>query len=148
MNSMLVYAVKPDTQTDSALTAGLTIDEVYLPAITMALVTNVGNSAYLFDQYSGNNPSLYAISGTTYGFKLECPGHPFLIQTSSGVNYDTGLVHVSITGSVSTGASAQGQSTGTLYWKVPASISGNYRYQCSAHAAMVGTITVKSFATL
>lgn len=134
--------------TTDATLAGLTIDEVYLPAITMAVVTNVGNSSYLFDQYSGNNPTIYAISGTTYAFNLQCPGHPFLIQNSAGVNYDSGLVHVSLTGTVSTGNAAQGQSSGTLYWKIPAAISGNYRYQCSAHAAMVGTITVKSFATL
>jgi plastocyanin len=75
-------------------------------------------------------------------------GHPFLIQTSGGANYNTGLVHVSTTGTVMTGSSAQGQTSGTLYWKIPNSISGNYRYICSIHGSMVGVITVKDFAII
>lgn len=128
--------------------AGLTVDEIYLPAITSLTVTNSGASAYLFDQYSGNNPEIYALNGATIAFKLNATGHPFLIQTNAGVNYNTGLVHVSTSGVVSTGASAQGKDSGTLYWKIPDVISGNYRYQCSVHAPMVGTITIKNFASI
>jgi plastocyanin len=124
---------------------GLSVNEIYLPAITMLEVTNSGTTAYLFDQYGGNNPTLYAISGTTIAFNLNVPGHPFLIQDGTGADYDTGLIHVSTTGTVSTGSAANGQTSGTLYWKVPFGISGNYRYQCSIHAIMVGAITVKSF---
>ncbi len=133
---------------DETNAAGLTVDEVYLPAITTLNVTNSGASAYLFDQYSGNNPTVYAIGGMTIAFKLNVSGHPFLIQDGTGTNYSTGLVHVSTTGTVLTGASAQGQVSGTLYWKVPSSISGNYRYQCSVHAPMVGVITVKNIVSL
>lgn len=129
-------------------TASLTVDEIYLPAITRLVVTNSGASAYLYDQYSGNNPTLYAISGTTIAFNLNVAGHPFLIQDPTGTNYNNGLVHVSTTGTVSTGSSAQGQTSGTLYWKVPSSISGNYRYQCSLHAPMVGAITVRNISTI
>ena len=131
-----------------ATSAGLTVDEVYLPAITALTVTNSGASAYLFDQYSGNNPEVYAINGTTIAFKLNCSGHPFLVQTGAGVNYDTGLVHVTTTGTVTTGASAQGKDSGTLYWKIPSVISGSYRYQCSLHGAMVGNITIKNFSSI
>ena len=131
-----------------ASSAGLTVDEVYLPAITALTVTNSGASAYLFDQYSGNNPEVYAINGTTIAFKLNCSGHPFLVQTGAGVNYDTGLVHVTTTGTVTTGASAQGKDSGTLYWKIPSVISGSYRYQCSLHGAMVGNITIKNFSSI
>lgn len=131
-----------------ANSAGLTIDEVYLPAITTLSVSNTGATAYLFDQYSGNNPTIYAVGGLTIAFKLNVSGHPFLIQDGAGNNYNTGLVHVSTTGTVVTGSSAQGQVSGTLYWKIPASISGNYRYQCSIHAPMVGTITVKNIVSL
>ena len=131
-----------------ASSAGLTVDEVYLPAITALTVTNSGASAYLFDQYSGNNPEVYAINGTTIAFKLNCSGHPFLVQTGAGVNYDTGLVHVTTTGTVTTGASAQGKDSGTLYWKIPSTISGSYRYQCSIHGAMVGNITIKNFGSI
>lgn len=135
------------TLTESAA-ASLTIDKIYLQAITRIVVTNSGNSAYLFDQYSGNNPTIYALSGTTIAFELNCPGHPFLIQDGTATNYNTGLVHVSSTGEVTTGSNAQGYANGTLYWKVPSSISGTYRYQCSAHVPMVGAITVKSFASI
>jgi plastocyanin len=135
------------TLTD-AISAGLTVDEIYLPAITSLTVTNSGAIAYLFDQYAGNNPQIYAINGTTIAFKLNASGHPFLIQTNTGSNYNTGLVHVSTSGTVTTGASAQGKDSGTLYWKIPSDISGNYRYQCSVHGAMIGTITIKNFGSI
>jgi plastocyanin len=128
--------------------ADLTIDQFYLPAITMLRVSNTGASAYLFDQYSGNNPTLYAISGTTIAFKLVAQGHPFLIQTPGGQNFNTGLIHVSTTGVVSTEGNAQGKDSGTLYWKVPYGISGGYRYQCSVHGPMIGSIVVKDFAVI
>ena len=131
-----------------ATAAGLTVDEIYLPAITALTVTNSGVSAYLFDQYSGNNPEIYAINGTTIAFKLNATDHPFLIQTGAGVNYNTGLVHVTTTGTVTTGASAQGKDSGTLYWKIPSTISGSYRYQCEEHGAMVGNITIKNFGSI
>ena len=95
------------------------------------------------NQYSGDNPTLFATAGTTIAFNLNVPGHPFLIR-NSGANYNSGLVHVSTTGLVSTGADAQGQTSGTLYWQIPASISGNYGYLCSVHAVMNGIITVGS----
>jgi hypothetical protein len=129
--------------------ASTTVDQIYLPAITSLTVTNSGASAYRFDQYgSADNPIIYAINGTTIAFKILSSGHPFLIQNGAGINYNTGLIHVSTTGIVSTGASAQGKDSGTLYWKIPTDISGGYRYQCSVHAPMVGSITIKSFATL
>jgi len=131
--------------------ASLTVDKIYLPAITMLNVTNSGSAAYLFDQYSGNNPTLYAISGTTIGFNLNTMGgnHPFLIQDFSAQNYDTGLVHVSSAGIISTGSNAQGKSQdGVLYWKIPQTANGSFRYQCSLHAGMVGNITVKNIASI
>ena len=137
--------------TFAALTdnANATIDQIYLPAITMLTVTNSGASAYRFDQYgSTNNPTVYAINGTTIAFNLAASGHPFLIQTPSGINYNTGLTHVTPAGVVTTGAAAQGKDSGTLYWKVPVDISGGYRYQCSLHGSMVGSITIKNFATI
>lgn len=133
-----------------ASSASLTIDKIYLPAITSLAVTNNSALAYRFDQYGSttDNPTIYVISGTTIAFNLNVGGHPFLIQTSGGVNYNTGLVHVSTSGTVSTGAAAQGQQTGTLYWKIPYGISGNYRYICSIHGAMVGIISVKDIAAI
>ncbi len=129
--------------------AGLTVDKIYLQAITRLVVTANGASSYSFDQYGATgNPTVYAISGTTIAFDLNIAGHPFLVQTSGGSNYNTGLVHVSTTGTVITGSSAQGQTSGTLYWKIPHNINGNYRYQCSIHGGMVGIINIKDIATI
>ena len=130
--------------------AGLTVDQFYLPAITRLNVTANGITQYRFDQYgTTGNPTIYAINGTTIAFNLAgASSHPFLIQDGTGSPYDTGLVHVSTTGAVSTGSSAQAKSSGTLYWKIPSSISGNYRYQCQSHGPMVGTIVVKNFVSL
>jgi plastocyanin len=143
--------VSAGATTFAALTdnASATIDQIYLPAITALAVSNIGASSYRFDQYgTDDNPTVYAINGTTIAFKLNVAGHPFLIQNGAGVNYDTGLIHVSTTGVVTTGAAAQGKDSGTLYWKIPTDISGGYRYQCSVHAPMVGSITVKAISTL
>jgi len=134
-----------------AITAQLTVDKLYLPAITRLDVTASGVSAYRFDQYGGtNNPTLYGINGTTIAFNLStmASSHPFLIQNSAGSNYDAGLVHVATDGTYSTNAAAQGKDSGTLYWKIPSSISGTYRYQCSLHAAMVGSIIIKNFGSI
>jgi hypothetical protein len=118
----------------------------FISAVTRLTVTNSGASAYLIDQYSGNNPSIYVSGGETLAFQLNnVTGHPFMIRVSSGgANYDTGLTHVSNTGTVLTGSSAQGQVTGTLYWKVPFDIVGStYVYQCSIHGGMVGNIVIQ-----
>jgi hypothetical protein len=117
----------------------------YQPAVTRLNVTNSGFSAYLLDQYPGNNPTVYVRGGETLAFNLNVSGHPFMIrQSSGGANYNTGLTHVSSTGVVSTDGSAQGQVSGTLYWKVPYNIVGNtYVYQCSIHGSMVGNIVIE-----
>ena len=129
--------------------ADLTVDKFYLPAITRLDVTNNGASSYRFDQYgTTDNPAVYALNGTTIAFNLNVAGHPFLIRTSGGSNYNTGLVHVSTTGTVLTGASAQGQTSGTLYWKIPTAIAGSYQYICSIHGAMVGVIEIKAFSAI
>jgi hypothetical protein len=128
---------------------GVTADKVYLQAITTLAVTNNGITAYRFDQYgTSDDPTIYAISGTTIAFDLNVSGHPFLIRTNLGVNYDVGLVHVSTTGTVLTGSSAQGQTSGTLYWKIPQTTVGAYQYACSVHLAMVGVITIKNIASM
>lgn len=132
-----------------ATDASLTVDDFYLPAITKLIVDNNLASAYTFDQYSGDNPTIYAISGLTIAFDLNnIQGHPFLVQDPAGSNYSTGLVHVDSDGTVSEGTNAQGKTSGTLYWKIPSSISGGYRYQCSVHSSMVGSIQIKSIATI
>lgn len=124
---------------------GLTIDQIYEPAIAMLRVDNNSTIAYLFEShYAGNNPTLTLLAGTTIAFDLSgIAGHPFEIQDAVGDPYNVGLVHISTSGQIRTGSDAQGQTSGTLYWRIQESISGTYRYQCTAHAGMVGNITVK-----
>ena len=124
-------------------TAGLSTDKLYLQGTTRLNVTASGSSGYIFDQYGATvNPALYVTSGQTLAFNLNVSGHPFLIQTSGGANYSTGLEHVDSTGTVLSAGSAQGQISGTLYWKVPYGITGNYKYICSIHGGMNGNIVV------
>lgn len=75
---------------------------------------------------------------------MNVTGHPFNIRVSSGGSaYNTGLTHVAPNGTITTGAAAQGQVTGVLYWTVPFDLIGStYVYQCSIHAGMVGNIAI------
>ena len=113
--------------------------------ITQLSVTNDGASAYLFDQYTGSNPSVYVGAGETLSFNLNVSGHPFVIrQSSGGANTSADLTHISTTGVVSTGADAQGKVSGVLFWKVPFSLVGStYVYQCTIHGGMVGNIVIE-----
>jgi len=127
-------------------TANRTIDKSYLPAFAMLRLNNNGNTSYLCDShgYTGANPTFFAIGGMTIAFDLSSIlGHPFQIQDGTGTPYNTGLTHVDTIGNVTFGAAANGRDGGTLYWEVPETISGGYRYQCTLHPAMVGAITVK-----
>jgi len=111
-------------------------------------VTASGSSAYLFNShYSGNNPTLYLRAGQTYALNLNVSGHPFHLQTvsgaySSGNPYTTGLTHVATNGTVTTGASALLQVTGTLYIEVPSGSSSSIFYACQNHGAMAGKIVL------
>ena len=133
-------------------TAGLKIDLVAEQAIVRLDVSADGLNGYRFNShYSTLNPTIYAISGTTIAFNLNSGtlgSHPFQIQDNTGTQYDTGLVHYTPSGVKTTGSNAQDKTSGTLYWHVPFGISGNWRYQCTNHTAMVGTITVKAFNAL
>jgi hypothetical protein len=130
--------------------ANLTIDQIYEPAIAVLRVDNVGTTAYTFNShYTGNNPTIFALAGTTIAFHLAAiPGLPFQIQDPTGVAFNSNLVHVAVNGTVSTGSAAQNKDSGTLYWRIPESISGNYRYQCSSFAPMVGAITIKRLSVI
>jgi hypothetical protein len=146
-----ISGVSAFTGLTDASSAGLSVDKFYLPAITRLDVTANGITAYRFDQYGAtDDPTIYAINGTTIAFNLAGLGgsHPFLIQDGTGAPYNTGLVHVTTGGVVTTGSSAQGMTSGTLYWKIPDSISGGYRYQCGSHMGMVGSISIKNFGSI
>lgn len=126
-------------------TANLSIDEVYTQASVKFSLDNVGTTAYTFaPHYTTNNPNVYVISGTTVAFDLSgIPSLPFEIQAPTGDPFNTGLVHIATDGTISTGANAQGKDSGTLYWNIPESISGTYRYECQLFPAMFGTFSIK-----
>jgi len=136
----------------SNLPTGLTVDRLYDSPMIRFIVDNNSTSAYRFPpHYSVDNPTLYVLNGTTVAFDLNgVPGHPFLIQDSTGTNLDEGLVHVDTDGTVSTDANAQGKDSGTLYWRISVDIASppNYRYQCGNHANMVGPITIKDISSI
>ena len=131
---------------------GVTPANFYESAIATLRVTANGTSAYKFDShYSGDNPTIFVLSGTTIAFDLaDAGGHPFLIQDSTGTNYSTGLVHVATNGTVTTGSNAQGKSSGVLYWRVQETLGSppNYRYQCQSHIGMVGAVTIKRLSSI
>ena len=130
--------------------AGITADMIAYQAIARLSVINNEATSYRFTSHYGaaDNPNIYAISGTTIAFKLQATGHPFKLQTSLGVDLETGLVHVSTAGIVSEGPTAQGKDSGTLYWQIPYDVTGDYQYICGLHAGMVGVITIKDIAAL
>ena len=135
--------------TTDATAASITIDEVAYSAIATLAVTANGTTAYQFNShYSGDDPTIYVIGGATIAFNLSEASHPFKLQSDTGSGFadiSTGLIHVTTAGTVTTNASAQSKTSGTLYWNVPVTAaSGGYRYICGSHAGMTGTITHKS----
>lgn len=139
--------------TTDATAASITIDEVAYSAIARLVVTANGTSAYQFNShYSGDDPTIFVLGGTTIAFNLSEAAHPFALQENTGsgfVDITAGLIHVTTSGTISTNAAAQGQTSGTLYWNVPiTAASSGYRYICESHGSMVGTITHKSLSSI
>lgn len=133
-------------------TAQLEIHDIYEHCAATYRVDNVSTSAYTFNShYTGNNPTIYVLSGTTVAFDLDnISGHPFELQDNTLAALTTNLVHVSSTGNISLNSAAQGKSSGTLYWRIPENITNNtnYVYQCQSHSSMFGTITIKRMSNI
>jgi hypothetical protein len=139
--------------TTDATTASITIDEVAYSAIARLIVTANGTTAYQFNShYSGDDPTIYVLGGATIAFNLSEASHPFKLQHDVGagfVDITSGLIHSTTSGVLTTDTNAQGKTSGTLYWNVPVTAaSGGYRYICSSHGTMVGTITHKSLSAI
>ena len=99
-----------------------------------------------------NNPELTVRNESTVAFDLNglAGSHPFNIRSgSSGSSlFSNTLIHVATDGTISTGASAQGKTSGVLYWQIPHDIvsSGrdSYQYYCSSHASnMKANVNIK-----
>ena len=129
-------------------------ENIWQNASTVLTVTANGSSAYRFDQYlitgtnvpTTDNPTIYVQAGTTIGFDLSYDAagdNPFKIQTTAGVDVSDGILEVT-SRNVYTDFTQDGAYGGTLYWKVPASYTGNYKYQCTTHSGMTGIIVVEA----
>ena len=130
----------------------------YGAAVTYDISAN-GSSAYIVSNMgfgkggtAFNNPELTVRNESTIAFDLNGLGgaHPFHIRSgASGTSYFSNtLIHVATDGTISTGASAQGKTSGVLYWQIPHDIvsSGrdSYTYVCSSHSgAMYGNVNIK-----
>jgi len=90
-----------------------------------------GSSVYTFTgAATGNNPTLTLEKGKTYRFDVNASGHPFQIRVSNGgSNYTNGVENA-------------GTESGSVYFTVPDGAPATLVYQCTNHAAMVGTINV------
>ena len=125
--------------------ADLDVHDIAVPATSVHVMTPNGSSAYRSDIHgTTDNPSLYVNAGETIAFDLTgvTASHPFEIRSDASTAYGTGLIHIAENGARTIGSSAQGKTSGTLYWKVPGSISGTYKYICTAHASMIGDIVI------
>lgn len=128
--------------------AGIDIHDIYEHAIATLRMGNVGTNAYTINShYTGQNPTITVLTGTTIAFDLDgIGGHPFELQDNTLSALTTNLVHVAADGTVSTNSNAQGKSSGMLYWRVPDALTNNtnYVYQCTSHSAMFGTMKIKN----
>ena len=125
--------------------ADLDVHDIAVPATSVHVMTPNGSSSYRSDIHgTTDNPTLYVNAGETIAFDLTgvTASHPFEIRSDASTAYGTGLIHIATDGTRTTGSSAQGKTSGTLYWKVPGSISGTYKYICTAHASMIGDIII------
>ena len=106
--------------------------------ISQFVVTANGSSAYRFsgagfpEGTSSDNPDLHLKKGQTYYFRNTSSGHPFEIRSSSGGSaYNDGVTDNNASGS-----------SGVVIFHVPFDAPATLYYQCSSHAAMLGTINI------
>ena len=110
------------------------------PTITWTLTAN-NQVDYVFSgdgfPTSQNDPTLYLIRGQTYKFVNNTGGHPFRIQSTGatvggGTQYNSGVTNQDAGNGV------------TLTFVVPMDAPDTLYYQCTAHTAMFGTISILS----
>lgn len=112
-------------------------------ASAYTLSTQSANYKVAEDPNNSNNPMLSAFAGTTMRLDLNTTGDAVRIQDYNGNDYNNGLVHVSDDGTQLEGISAQGKTSGSLYWKIPVDAAGTYVYQSEVRSSMKGYIKVK-----
>ena len=111
------------------------------PTITWTLTAPNAPNDYTFSgdgfPTSQTDPTLYLIRGQTYKFVNNTGGHPFRIQSTGatvggGTQYNSGVTNQDAGNGV------------TLTFVVPMDAPDTLYYQCTAHPAMFGTITILS----
>lgn len=96
-------------------------------------VTNVGASAYKFDFTGVDNPELELTRGKTYEFKVNSPGHPFLIKSVNSTGTDN---------TFNDGVTNNGTADGTILFTVPDNAPDILYYICEFHGSMAGRIRI------
>lgn len=120
---------------DATPTKAIVVNPPAPPAadVTLTLTgAEAGNSAYQTD--AGNNAAITATIGQIIDIVNNSGGHPVDIVVSDGG------AQVS-EGTLSNAPAGNGQ---TLRWDTTGVTAGTYYYQCTSHAAMIGTITISA----
>ena len=129
-----LYLSGAATENDNIIYNGTSWDPTTSPTIGFRF-TGPNNSAYNVTgggvDSSVSNPTIYVYRGFTYRFNNTTGGgHPLALrQTSGGTAVTEGV---------------SGAQEGVQFWTVPMDLAPGttYVYQCTAHAAMVGNLTV------
>lgn len=102
------------------------------------------------DSLTGDVPSVYVMSGTTMALNIpQTPAISLRITDNSNANVTLNIKHVSANGTYVTGQTQA--NSGTLYWQIPPSTSGTYKYVVTAKSGTVtktGSIIVKDITSL
>ena len=86
-----------------------------------------------FASTSGDNPDLHLKKGQTYYFINNAGGsHPYRIQSTTGIG---GTVY-------NDGVTNNAATTGAIIFHVQMDAPATLYYQCTAHAALNGTISI------
>jgi plastocyanin len=135
---VITYTVSDGTLTDATGTLTITVNtNNYTINVTASSSANYTLSGTDFNgAVSGNDPNLTFYVGDQITFAVNASNHPFYIKTVAGTG----------TGNQASNVTNNGTESGNVVW-TPTE-AGTYYYQCSAHAGMVGTITIASNSNL
>jgi plastocyanin/aerobic-type carbon monoxide dehydrogenase small subunit (CoxS/CutS family) len=135
---VITYTVSDGALTDATGTLTITVNtNNYTINVTASSSANYTLSGTDFNgAVSGNDPNLTFYVGDQITFAVNASNHPFYIKTVAGTG----------TGNQASNVTNNGTESGNVVW-TPTE-AGTYYYQCSAHAGMVGTITIASNSNL
>ena len=137
VNGSTVGAAFPfsgDAQITGSLNVSSSITTFDINMSTWTLGADGGNNYYYFTgpgDLGGTeqNPDIHLTRGQKYRFYNPMDAHPFQIQDTGGSAFSTGVTN-------------NGVQLGFLSFDVPMDGPTHLKYQCTAHAAMVGNIYI------